>query len=112
MTIEEKAKALPDFTINGIKFVCMGVNCHAHRDAKEKIPYNNDNDITMSLDERCECAEEELKQALTGITTIDEAYKHFKDQTDEGNVFYWGDAIAVYTREPDTDSLSYLIRMD
>ncbi len=95
--------------INGIVFRLTDVNFYRNADVNEKTHY--DDGIELSFLERLERAKEELEQDTQNMT-LEQAQEYYKENTEEGNIHYWGGMVSVYTQDMPRKYIMFDVRMD
>ena len=114
MTIKEYIPTVGKIVISGVPFRCSGTNQPSmeDKDVNEKLHF--DDDEYYSFLERLERAKEEIAEVfMDDVHDIRDAYKKFKEQTEEGNINFWGCWFSVYTKgdEPG-DEVLFDVRLD
>ena len=97
------------FKIGDCTFEICDVNMLGNYDVD--TPTDFQDELKYSFLERIEKAKAELEE-LVGSMTPEEAMRYFKENTEDGNIHYWGCWFAVYTKEMQPPTFTLDIRMD
>ena len=111
--IEQIEKDNTTININDIPFTLSDINDDnfLDLDISEKTKY--DENRPLSFLERLDMAAKEI-ESLTKDMTKAEAIEYFKEETEPGNINYWGGMFFIYTHDinPNDKDIYLGIRMD